>query len=390
MSLLISQLRSLPRPFWILVGATFVNRFGVFVWPFLTIFITRHGNTAAQAGWAVSSYSAGAFGAAWLGGWLADRLGRNVTMALSALGSAACMMALSQAADWRVLCGIAFVTGLVAEAGNPAGNALIQDLVPPEQRVTAFAVQRFAINLGWSFGPAVAGLLAEGSFFWLFLVDALTSAFFGIIAWTYLPKGTRTAAHVAGWGHAWASIRVNRPFLALAAACLAVSWVFRQSVTSFPLHFERSGLPTSWCGLVLALNGVMICLLEVPLASLTRTWPVRIMLALGYVLMGGSYLLLTGNTTLTFFVLMMVVFTTGEMFAFSRQQAYAASLAPEDMRGRYSGFLSFAWSIGGIVSSIIALDLYETSPDQVWLSSAILGGVAAVLILLRRRASSSV
>ena len=43
----------------------------------------------------------------------------------------------------------------------------------------------------------------------------------------------------------------------------------------------------------------------------------------------------------------MVVFTAGEMFTFSRQQAYASALAPEDMRGRYAGFLSFAWAIGG-------------------------------------------
>ncbi len=381
MSAYLSQLRSLPRPFWILAGATFVNRFGVFVWPFLTIFITRNGNTAAQAGWAIAAYSAGAMGAAALGGWLADRLGRNVTLALSALGSAVCMMAMSQSTDWRALAAIAFATGLVAEAGQPAGNALIQDLVPPEQRVLAFAVNRFAVNLGWSFGPAVAGLLAEGSFFWLFAVDAATSAVFGVIAWTCLPRGHRTQAHLAGWGPALASIRKNPPFLALFAACLCVAWVFRQTATTFPLHFERSHLPMSWCGLVLALNGVMICVLEIPLAAATRAWPVRIMLALGYLLMGGSFLVFLGGGTLAFFTFTIIVFTVGEMFAFSRQQAYSASLAPDDMRGRYSGFLSFAWSIGGIISSVAALHLYESHPALLWITTAALGLAAATLIL---------
>jgi len=182
MSAFTTSLRLLPRPFWVLVGATFVNRFGVFVWPFLTLYITRNGNTAAQAGWAVSAYSAGAFAAAGAGGWLADRIGRNVTMALSSLGSAACMMALSQATDWRVLSALAFLTGLIAEAGNPASSALVQDIVPPEQRIAAYAVQRFAVNLGWSLGPLVAGILAEHSFFWLFAVDAATSVFFGVVA----------------------------------------------------------------------------------------------------------------------------------------------------------------------------------------------------------------
>ena len=114
-----TALRALPRPFWVLVGATFVNRFGLFVWPFLTLYITRSGHTAAEASWAVAAYSAGGVCAAALGGWLADRLGRNVTLGLSALAGAACMMALSQATDWRLLSALAFVTALVTEAGSP-------------------------------------------------------------------------------------------------------------------------------------------------------------------------------------------------------------------------------------------------------------------------------
>ena len=377
-----ASLRQLPRPFWILIGATFVNRFGVFVWPFLTLYITRSGNTAAQAGWAVSAYSAGAFGAAWLGGWLADRIGRNVTMALSSLGSAACMMALSQTGDWRALAGLAFLTGLVAEAGNPASSALVQDIVPEPLRVTAFAVWRFAINLGWSLGPLVAGILAERSFFWLFAVDAATSVFFGIIAWIFLPRGRKTEAHLAGWGPAWQSIRRNKPFLALFAACVCCSWSFRQTATTFMLHLRESGHSMSWSGIILALNGVMICALEMPLTAVTRRLSSRTMIALGNILMGASYLALMGPSPLWAFMLCMVVFTLGEMFTFSRQPAYAAGLAPDDMRGRYSGFTSFAWAIGGIVSSAGGLQLYALSPAAVWITGTVLGLASAALILM--------
>lgn len=385
MSSFLRSLRELPGPFWVLAGATFVNRFGVFVWPFLTIIITRQGNTATQAGIAVSAYSVGHLIAAALGGWLADRLGRNVTMALSALGGAVCMIAMSQATGWLALTFIAFLTGLVSEAGNPASAALVQDIVPKEQRVLAFAVQRFAVNLGWSFGPAVAGFLADYSFFWLFAVDAATSAFFGVVAWIFLPRGQQSPKETAGWDHAWRSIRQNRPFLALFAACLCVSWIFRQSNTAFPLHFERSGLSMQWCGAVLALNGILICLFEIPLASATKLWPVRGMIGLGYVLMGGGFLTFLASSSLWAFVVAMVVFTVGEMCAFSRQQAYAAGLAPDDMRGRYSGFLSLSWSIGGILASVGGLQLYETSPTAAWVVAALLGILGAWL--LNRRSS---
>lgn len=382
---LLPQLKLLPRPFWVLIGATFVNRFGVFVVPFLALFITRNGNSAAQAGYAVAAYSLGGFAAAWIGGWMADRLGRNVTMAVSSLAGAVCMIAMSQAVDWRALAALAFITGAINEAGNPASAALVQDIVPPEQRVMAYAVQRFAINLAWSLGPATAGFLAEHSFFWLFAVDAVTSVFFGIIAWLFLPRGRRTPAEHAGWSHAWQSIRSNHAFLALFGSCVCVAWIFRQTNTTFPLHFVRNALPLHLCGLVLALNGVMICVLEVPLAAGLRHWSVKRVLALGYILMGGSFLTFIVSGSLTAFVLMMVVFTFGEMSAFSRQQAYSASLSPDDMRGRYVGFLSLAWCAGNTASSALGMPLYDHHPTILWVLNAALGIVAALLILYSRK-----
>ncbi|MHB1078099.1 MAG: MFS transporter [Prosthecobacter sp.] len=382
---LFSQLQLLPRPFWVLVGATFVNRFGVFVVPFLALFITRNGNTATQAGYAVAAYSLGGFIAAGIGGWMADRLGRNVTMAVSALAGAVCMIAMSQAVDWRALAALAFITGAINEAGSPASAALVQDIVPPEHRVIAYTVQRFAVNLAWSLGPATAGFLAEYSFFWLFVVDAASSAFFGIVAWLFLPRGRRTAREHAGWGHAWQSIRGNHAFLALFGACVCTAWIFRQTNTTFPLHFERNGLPLHWCGLVLALNGVMICLFEVPLAAGLRLWPVKQVLALGYILMGASFLTFLISGSLAAFVLMMVVFTMGEMSAFSRQQAYSASLSPDDMRGRYVGFLSLAWCAGNTASSALGMPLYDHHPTVLWVMNAVLGIVAALLILYTRK-----
>lgn len=382
---LLSQLRLLPRPFWVLVGATFVNRFGVFVVPFLALFITQNGNSATQAGFAVAAYSLGGFVAAWIGGWMADRLGRNVTMAVASIAGAGCMIAMSQATDWRMLALLSFITGAITEAGHPASAALVQDIVPQEQRVIAFAVQRFAVNLAWSLGPATAGFLAEYSFFWLFAVDAATSFFFGIIAWMFLPRGHQTPKAQAGWGHAWQSIRQNHAFLALFGACMCLAWVFRQTNTTFPLHFERNGLPMHDCGLVLALNGVMICLFELLLANALRSWPVKLVLALGYVLMSTSFLVFHVSATLTAFVVMMVIFTIGEMAAFSRQQAYGASLSPDDMRGRYVGFLSFAWCTGNTASSALGMMLYDRNPTLLWTINASLGIVAAMLILSTRK-----
>lgn len=382
MSPFLQTVRALPKPFWVLAGATFVNRFGVFVWPFLTLFITSQGNSEREAGYAIAAYSVGSLCAAWIGGWIADRFGRNVAMGASSIGGAICMLAMSQASSWQALALLAMLTGFVADAGNPATNALVQDIVPEGQRVAAFAVLRFAVNLGWSLGPAAAGFLADRSFFWLFAVDAATSAIFGTVAWIALPRGRSAPRESAGWRPALASIRANRAFLALFCACFFLSWNFRQSSSTFVLQLEHAGHSKSWTGLILALNGLMVCTLELPLAAATSRIATRAMLAVGYFGMGAAFLVLIGHTSLAAFTVCIILFTLGEMCAFSRQQAYAASLAPDEMRGRYSGFLSLAWGIGGIVSSIIGLRIYESSPEAVWIICAVFGSLAAVLMML--------
>lgn len=297
------------------------------------------------------------------------------------------MLMLSQAEQLHWLVLLTLLAGFVGEAGGPASVALVQDIVPSEHRLAAYAVQRFVVNLAWAFGPAVAGFVVERSIFWLFAGDAISSGIFGLVALFFLPRGTRSCRHTSGWSHALASIRTNRPFLVLFASCLAVAFMFRQTNTTFTLHFEKSGNPASLLGYVLAVNGVMICLMEMPLASYTRWMPVRNAIAAGYVGMALSFLVFLADNSVTAFTVCMVIFTTGEMMAFSRQQAYAASLSPEDMRGRYSGFLGLAWSIGNITASVGAMALYQWSPNVVWLLTATVGIFAAVVLVRWSRPS---
>ena len=157
---LLTSLRMLPRPAWIIFIGTFLNKFGTFVIPFLTLYLTSRGYTVTDAGVAIGAYGFGSLLDSLLGGYLADRLGRRQTIVLSMFLGAATMMALSQARCLPLIIALTALTGLASEFYRPASNALLADLVPPNQRVTAFATLRMAFNAGFAFGPATAGLLA--------------------------------------------------------------------------------------------------------------------------------------------------------------------------------------------------------------------------------------
>ena len=182
------NLRALPRAVWILYAGTFLNKFGTFVMPFLAIYLTRQGYSMKDAGIAMSAYGLGHMAAAGLGGHLADVLGRRRTIIFSMLSGACTMLCMSQARRLPAIVGWASLAGLTTELYRPASSALLADLVPAGRRVTAFAAYRLAFNAGFAFGPATAGLLAEKSFVWLFVGDAITSVLYGTIAWLALPR----------------------------------------------------------------------------------------------------------------------------------------------------------------------------------------------------------
>ncbi len=380
-----TSLRAFPRAFWALVGAQFVTKFGVFVIPYLTLFATRKGFSEGDAGIAAGSYSVGSFGAAIFGGWMADRFGRNTTMAFASLAGACCMLAFSQADSLSAFIMLALLTGFVQESGNPATTALVQDLIPLEHRVNAYAVLRFAVNLGWSMGPACAGWLAEHSFTWLFVGDAVTSMVFGLVALLVLPKGNPSPKERAGWGVALPHIFSNKAFLGLAASQMFFAFAFRQSNSSYPLHFDRQGHPLHLYGWINAINGVMICTLELLLLSFTRRGSMRGYIGFGYAVLAGSYLLFFAGSTVAVFTWVMVVFTIGEMFAFSRQAAYISMLAHEEMRGRYSGFMALSWCIGSSTGAALGLRLYAWNPGALWVLCAVFGLLAAACVSLGKR-----
>jgi len=176
--------------------ATLKDVFGISV--FLILYLTRSGYSAAQAGVAVGAYGIGAILASLIGGFLADRIGRRGTIALSMLTAAVAILALERARSFTAILVFTAFTGLTAEAYRPAASALLGDLVEPARRVTAFAWYRLAINVGAALGPIAGGWIAERSFRWLFWGDALTCALYGLLALVALPP-TRVlgAAHPA-------------------------------------------------------------------------------------------------------------------------------------------------------------------------------------------------
>ncbi|HEV8433783.1 MAG TPA: MFS transporter [Thermoanaerobaculia bacterium] len=388
MTRLRDQLRRQPAAAWILYGGTFVNRFGSFVMPMLAIFLTRRGYSPSQAGFAIGCYGVGLVIASAAGGHLADRIGRRNTIVLSMFTSAVAMLALSQARSYSTIVILAVFAGATTELYRPASNALIGDIVPPEDRVIGFALYRFALNLGFAFGPATAGFLANRSFFLLFAADAATSVAYGIIAIFALPQGLRTYSKEERSGEAVRTAFADPRVVTFLAAAMLASTVDFQMGSTFALHVTREGFSAATYGALLAINGVMIILFELIITARVQRMDPRPVIAIGYLLNGIGFALTGLAHTVPALAATVVVWTSGEMLYSPMRGAFMTQLAPERYRGRYMGLLIMAWSLGMIFGPTLGTILFERHEAMLWSGCAVLGVVSAVLVMPKRRPSA--
>lgn len=391
-------LGNLPREVWILFIATLVNRAGTMALPFLTLYVTRSlGLTDSQAGFIFTVYGIGAIITAPLAGRLSDRAGPLLVMKLSLFFSAAILFIFPLAQTLGAILVVTFIWAIVGEALRPASFVIISNVVAPEQRKAAFALNRLAINLGMSVGPVAGGFLAEASFKALFFVDGATSLAAGLILvasrWrlSYTDeieeKGTAVAADTP---ITQLGILKDHNFLYFLIALIPVQMVFFQSQAAMPLFLVRDlGMSESLYGTLFAVNTVLIVLFEVPLNTAIADWPHRPMLALGAFLCGVGFGALAFITGFWSAAATVVIWTLAEMILFPASAAYVADISPAKKRGQYMGLYTMGFSLAFAVGPGIGALVYEKFGGGTLWAASFITGCASALMLARVRSKPS-
>lgn len=373
------SIRTLPPAAWLLFAGTFINKFGSFVLVFLAIYLTRSGYSAAQAGMALAAYGVGVMGSAPVGGYLADRVGRRNTIALSMFSSAATLLGLSQVHSLAPIMTLSGLVGFTAELYRPASSALLADLTPAGERVAAFAMYRLAVNLGFAAGPAVGGLVAERSFFLIFLGDALTAAAFGALALWFLPTGERAMASAGGT--AWIkTVLRDSHFVIFLLASIGGALVLTQGFSTFSLQVSLRASGAVY-GMLISLNALLVVLLELPIASVTQRLRPRPVMAVGLVLLGLGFGFTGLAVTIPLLVLAVAIWTLGEIVYMPVAGAYVADVSPIDMRGRYQGAWGLSFGVALVVGPSLGTVVFSYRPELLWLGCLLVGALAATLVL---------
>jgi MFS family permease len=366
------SLRGLPKAVWVLSGALLVNRAGSMILPFLVLYATRErGFSPEQAGLVVTFFGLGTMLASPLAGRLADRFSPLAIMQTSLLAGGVAAIALPAAKSFSALAAGIFVWAVLSESYRAPGLAIIGEITSPEQRKPAFALVRLAVNLGLSIGPVVGGLLAERSFRSLFVVDGTTSVLAGIVLIALAKRmelPSRVARAVSAGAPPVRAALSDGRYLYFLAAMVPVLAVFFQSFGGMALYVVRDlGISTTVYGLLLAINTVLIVLLDVPVNAATAAWPHGRTLFLGCALVGIGFGALAFSRTVPAVAATVVVWTFGEIFTFASLNALAAELAPDSRRGEYMGLFQMAFSASFLAGPALGVFVLERfGPAALW------------------------
>lgn len=372
----------LPTSFWIVFAGTLVNRVGQFVQTFLALYLAGPRDLdTSTVGVIVAAFGLGAFVSQPIGGYLADRVGRRLTLALGMIGTAAAFVLLAAVRD-LVLIGIAAgIAGAVLDLYRPAVQAIVADLVEPRNRPRAFALLYWAVNIGVAISGVAGGYLAERSYWLLFLLDAATCLVFAVLILRFVPETHQRAADGEG-GSGYGPVLRDKLLLGLTGALFLGTLVYLQSLVTLPLAVSAAGYGPDGFGLIYAVNPITVILLQpLVLWVIDRLSPVPLLVASALV-MGVGFWLTALADSLVAFGLTVVIWTLGEIGFNAVEPALIASIAPADLRGRYNGAMGVAFGASAFVAPLLGTTVFETfGQTTLWTMCFVLQALSALAII---------
>ena len=367
----------LPPDFWILWSGILVNRIGAMAFPFLSFFLASKGFSGSVAALAVSCWGIGGLTATFFGGWSADRLGRKPTLLAGLLLSAMAMLAMPWGNSVLLIDLCAFMAGFAFDFQRPAVSATVADLVPASDRVRAFGLNYWAINIGASLAPLIGGALAAISFVCLFTCDAVSSlCYFMLIFWRL-----REPAQHLGSGHRpspFAGFSDRRLLLLFIRSCFLTAQFF-QAYSTLPLVMRFHGMNAGDYSRAIIANGLTVVIFSIPLSRILQRWSTARALAFAAVCVGVGFFLTQFAHTVLQYAATVFIWTLGEIGVASTTPALISRISPAGQRGVYQGTYSMSWSLGILAGPAIGGWVLQTFGAHVlWSACGVIGCLVGI------------
>lgn len=387
----IDSFRGLSKEVWMLALVILINRTSAMVVPFLGVYMTQAlGFSIKETGLVLSFFGIGAVVGSYLGGLLTDKIGFYKTQVYSFFLTIPVFLVLPELKTvFSVSIGV-FMLSAIADIFRPANSVALSYYTPKEKITKAFSLNRMAVNLGFSVGPALGGFLAGLSYDWLFYGNAI-GAFLASCLFVYYFKSRtpRISQEQKKTVKEIESPYKNLKMVGFMVLCALYAVCFFQLLSTLPLFYkEGHQLSEFQIGIILGYSGLFIVLFEMVIVQIAGKFlSIANIIIVGTLLCGLAFVMLNLSFALWMLYFSITILCISEILAMPYMSTVFVQSSNESNRGAYMGMYSLAFSISHIFSPYAGTYTIEHwGFDTLWWVTGIISVVTAIgfYFLMRR------
>ncbi|MDR6515716.1 MFS transporter [Chryseobacterium camelliae] len=383
-----NSFKGLSTESWMLALVMLINRSGSMVLPFLGVYMINHLHFSIEnTGIVLSFFGIGSVIGSWLGGFITDKIGEYKVQYLSLLLSVPLFCLIPVFNTKAGVAAIILLQSIVSESFRPANSVAITKYAKPENITRAFSLNRMAVNLGFSIGPALGGILSAISYEFLFLSNALTALLAGILYIVFFRKRNKLARlKVKKVKEAIELKKEGSPyrdskFMVYCFLCMVFSICFFQLFSTLTIFYKDSAhLSQQNIGYILGYSGFLVVLLEMGLVQVAEKYfSLAVTMFLGTLICGLSYALLGFSHHMVALVVSMSLLCVGEIWALPFMSTITALRAGKNNKGAYMGLTGISFSIAFIITPSLGTFIAEKFGFTVlWIGTGVVLTIVAI------------
>lgn len=383
--------KGLSTPAWMLALVMLINRSGAMVIPFLGVYMVNHLSFSLEdTGTVLSCFGMGAVAGSFLGGWLTDKIGHFKVQLTSLILTVPIFFLLPELTTVVKLGMGVFMLSIISETFRPANSVSIAYYSKPDNIIRSFSLNRMALNLGFSVGPALGGFLAAISYTFLFYGNAIAAFFSAVLFLLYFRK-RKGNKHSPVQEDIIADATLNRSpykdtlFLLFSLLSCVFAICFFQLLSTLPLYYRTVyKLTEANIGVILAFSGMVVFLLEMLLVHIAeKRMTARAIIVWGTLLCGLSFLILNLAHGIWVLYVSIFVLCISEILAMPFMATVTLQRSSLKTRGAYMGINALSFSAAHIFSPFIGTRVASVYGfETLWYGTVIVLLLAAIGFLV--------
>lgn len=390
----------LPRPIWILFVVRIINAMGNFVYPFLTLFLTKKiGLSASQAGnFFIASAIFSMLGSL-IGGKLADHFGRKKLMLIFQSVTTLIFISCAFLGNSIMVPILLSVAGLFGGAAQPANSAMVTDLTNKDNRKPAMSLLYLGINFGFAIGPTIAGFLYNNYTQLIFFGNAASNLISIILIGLFIKETAPTEEEIensksmdddeAAEDTNVVRALIKRPTLLLFLVGRTLNQLVYATIGfAIPIQMiktfgEASG--PQFFGYLMSFTGVVVITLTIPTIKVTGKVRPVINIAIASVFYAVGFGMLGFVSSFWLFILSGLIFTIGEILEVTNAGVYVANHSPISHRGRFNAIIPLVTGLGSTFGpKIFGVYIDTFGLSSMWVFCFVLAMISSAFMLWLR------